>query len=195
MPGFVAAAVVAAALLVAAVVATSLAGDDTGSTGVPGVGGAGDSGGAGDLIGALVGVGAGVALAVVGVVTARRIRRDFASRNPEIERRAAAVLFGAAARDDLTTSLLVEIDDVLASLRAVDQRVLGMTLRAMVGEFDRATASSDRQSALVNIVTIMEKLQQRLSPWHVRHRDAIATGIAVVGCASGVASAVGGLLA
>jgi hypothetical protein len=143
----------------------------------------------------VVGIGAGAALTAGGLAGGRRLRRGLGGHDPEIERRAADVLFGAGGRSDLTASLLVEVDDVLAGLRSVDQRVLGMTLVGMVSEFGQATDSQDRQSALVNIVTIMDKLQDRLSPWHIRHRDAIATGVGVLGCASGIASAVGGLLA
>jgi len=35
----------------------------------------------------------------------------------------------------------------------------------------------------------MEKIQGRLAPWHVRHRDAVATTVTVVGCLTGLASA------
>ncbi len=59
----------------------------------------------------------------------------------------------------------------------------------MVHEFETGTQSADRQSALLNIVALMEKIQGRLAPWHVRHRDAVATTVTVVGCLTGLASA------
>jgi len=36
----------------------------------------------------------------------------------------------------------------------------------------------------------MERVSKHYSPWHVRHKDAIATAIAVLGCAAGVATVV-----
>lgn len=44
------------------------------------------------------------------------------------------------------------------------------------------------------MVTLMEKLTRQLLPWHVRHKEAIATSIAVVGSLAGVASVVSGFL-
>lgn len=35
---------------------------------------------------------------------------------------------------------------------------------------------------------------KQLSPWHIRHKEAIATGIAIVGSLIGVASVVSGFL-
>jgi hypothetical protein len=138
---------------------------------------------------------AGLAIVALGLALAWTVRRRPASRSPQIERRASQVLFGAGRHEDLTKSLIIEVDKVIGSLRTLDARVMGMTLLAMIDEYDTAKQSTDRQGALINVVTIMEKLQIRLSPWHVRHKDAIATAIAVVGCLSGTASAVSGFLA
>jgi hypothetical protein len=138
---------------------------------------------------------AGAAIVALGLALAWTVRQRSASRSPQIERRASQVLFGAGRREDLTKSLMFEVDTVVSSLRTLDARIMGMTLLAMIDEYDTARQSSDRQAALVNVVTIMEKLQVRLSPWHVRHKDVIATTIAVVGCLSGAASAVSGFLA
>jgi hypothetical protein len=137
---------------------------------------------------------AGAAIVALGLALAWAVHRRSASRSPEIERRATQVLFGTDTHGDLTKSLMIEVDQVIGSLRTLDARVMGMTLLAMIGEYDAAKQSSDRQAALVNVVTIMEKLQTRLSPWSIRHKDAIATTIAVIGCISGAASAISGFL-
>jgi hypothetical protein len=136
-----------------------------------------------------------VALVVGGIGAGLGVRRRLARQEPEIGRRAAGVVFGAGERDDLSLSLMVEVEDVMRSLERVDDRVLGLTLVGMVAEYRDAGESSERQAALVNVVTIMEKVQARLSPWPVRHRDAIAVAVAVVGCITGIATLVTGWLA
>ncbi|MGH3929864.1 MAG: hypothetical protein ACRDTF_07790, partial [Pseudonocardiaceae bacterium] len=142
----------------------------------------------------MVRVGAGLAIAGVALAVARHIRRRWASRAPEAERRAATILFGAGQRAELTQSLMIEVDQVVRNLDSFDAKFLGMTVVAMIHEYEAAKNSSDRQSALLNVVVLMEKLQAHFSPWHVRHKDAIATSVAVVGALAGVASVVSGFL-
>lgn len=83
---------------------------------------------------------------------------------------------------------------MVRNLNSLDAKFLGMTVVAMIREYEEARESSERQAALLNVVVLMEKLQARLSPWHVRHKDAIATGVAVVGALAGAASVVSGFL-
>jgi hypothetical protein len=64
----------------------------------------------------------------------------------------------------------------------------------MVREYQESRSSLDRQAALLNVVALMEKLQSHLAPWHVRHRDAIASTVAVVACATGVVTAISGFV-
>lgn len=142
----------------------------------------------------LIRVSVGLAIAGVGLVVAHQIRRRWTSRSPDTERKAATILFGAGQRDELTRSLMIEVDEVVKNLDSFDAKFLGITVVAMIREYEQARKSSDRQAALLNVVTLMEKLQVCLSPWHVRHKDAIATGIAVVGALAGVASVVSGFL-
>jgi hypothetical protein len=89
---------------------------------------------------------------------------------------------------------MIEVDQVVKNLNSFDAKFLGMTVVAMIREYEDARESSERQTALLNVVVLMEKLQARLSPWHVRHKDAIATAIAVVGAVAGVAGVVSGFL-
>jgi eukaryotic-like serine/threonine-protein kinase len=131
----------------------------------------------------------GAALAIAAIVLARTLRRRWSARSPETERRAASILFGAESRADLTRSLVIEVDHLVSALSGLDRKLLGMTVVAMIHEYETSRESADRQSALLNVVTLMEKIQTRLAPWHVRHRDAITTGVAVVGCLTGIVSA------
>ncbi|MGH3884259.1 MAG: hypothetical protein ACRDRC_12770, partial [Pseudonocardiaceae bacterium] len=142
----------------------------------------------------LVRIGIGLAIAGIAFVVAQQIRRRWTSRAPEAERRAATILFGAGQRDELTRSLMIEVDQVVRNLKSLDAKFLGMTVVAMIHEYEAAKESSERQAALLNVVALMEKLQAHFSPWHVRHKDAIATCVAVVGALAGVASVVSGFL-
>lgn len=141
-----------------------------------------------------LGVGAGLAVVSGALLLAGRVRRRWADRAPEVQERAATILFGAGQRAELTQSLMIEVDQVVKNLNSLDARFLGMTVVAMIREYEEARDSSQRQTALLNVVALMEKLQAHLSPWHVRHRDAIATIIAVVGSLVGVAGVVGSFL-
>lgn len=83
---------------------------------------------------ALLGVGnglarAGVGLAIVGVAlaVAQQIRHRWTSRAPEAERQAATILFGAGQRDELTRSLMIEVDQVVRNLKSFDTKFPGMT--------------------------------------------------------------------
>lgn len=138
----------------------------------------------------IVSVGVGVGA----VALARILRRRWREPAPEAEQRATAILFGAQDRSALTQSLVIEVDALVGSLRTLDNRILGMTMVAMLHEYETGNDSGERQTALLNIVELMEKVQARLAPWHVRHRDAITLTIGVVGAATGVAGTIGALV-
>ncbi len=139
-------------------------------------------------------IGLGLAVVAVALAVAQHIRRRWASRAPEAEQRAAGILFGAGQREVLTRSLMIEVDQVVRNLNSLDAKFLGMTVVAMIREYEEARDSSERQAALLNVVALMEKLQAHFSPWHVRHKEAIATGIAVIGSLVGVATVISGFL-
>ncbi|MCX6593441.1 MAG: serine/threonine-protein kinase [Acidobacteria bacterium] len=136
----------------------------------------------------------GAVLSAAGIGGAILLRRRWSGQNPELQQQAAHILFGAASRDDLTRTLMVQVDRVVSGLRSVDAAVVGVSVVAMVREYETAKESSDRQKALMNVVELMAKIQNHLAPWHVRHKDALTTGIAVVGCLVGIAQAVAAFL-
>lgn len=138
-------------------------------------------------------LGAGVVIVGVALLAARWVRQ-LASRSPEAERQAAGILAGASDRDALTRSMVIQVDHVVARLKGIDAKVLGLTMVMLIREAEEARNSADRVAALMQIVALMEKLMRRLSPWYVRHKEGIATGIAIVGSLVGVASAVSGFL-
>jgi len=60
----------------------------------------------------------------------------------------------------------------------------------MLDEYGRATDAKDRQAALMNVVALSEKLTLRLSPWYERHKEVIASAVAVLGGMSGLVTAI-----
>lgn len=138
-------------------------------------------------------VAGGLVVAGGALFVARRVRR-LASRAPDTERQAASILTGAGGREALTKSMVLEVDQVVAKLKGLDARLLGYTMVMLIREAEEATESADRVAALIQMVTLMEKLVKQLSPWHVRHKEAIATVIAIVGALVGIASVVSGFL-
>lgn len=136
---------------------------------------------------------AGLVVVAVALVVARRVRR-LVGPAPEAERRAAGILTGAGSRAALTESMVLEVDQVVARLRTLDAKFLGLTLVLLIREAEEAKESADRVAALTQMVTLMEKLTRKLLPWYVRHKEAIATIIAIVGSLAGVASVVSGFL-
>jgi hypothetical protein len=138
-------------------------------------------------------VGAGVVIVPVALLVAWRVRR-LVGRSPDTQRQAVGILTGATSRTALTESMVLEVDQVVAKLKGLDAKFLGLTMVMLIREAEEAKESADRVAALVQMVSLMEKLTRQLSPWHVRHKEAIATGIAIVGSLAGVASVVSGFL-
>lgn len=135
------------------------------------------------------------ALVVVGsVAVARVLDRRWSAPMPELDQEVAGVVLGARTRADLSRSLMIEVDKVVQRLERLDEAVLGITVAALVLEYKSAKTSPDRQAALLNVVTVMEKVRARFAPWHVRHKDAITTSVLVVGSLTGVAGAVAAFL-
>lgn len=122
---------------------------------------------------------------LAGVRLGRFIRRQ----KPLAQTRAEHILTGTSGREALTRSIAIEIDSLFESLKRFDEKILAESLALMLDEYDDATASDDRQRALMNAVTILDKLTQRLSPWYVRHEKAVAFVVSAVGIISGVATA------
>lgn len=137
-----------------------------------------------------VSIGISSAILVSGLGAALAFRRRVSRPALAAQQRATDILFGARDRGALTNTLRIEVDSVVAQLRGLDARVIGVSVMAMANEYEQSKSSSDRQTALMNVVTLMERLQQHLDPWHVRNKDLVATLIAVTSALAAVAQAV-----
>lgn len=86
----------------------------------------------------------------------------------------------------------MQVTDLVARLRDLDERILAGTVALMLDEYQKASDTKDRQSALMNVVSLSEKLGQRLSPWYVRYKDVIGSAVAAAGAISGLLTAYNG---
>lgn len=96
--------------------------------------------------------------------------------------------------EDLTRSMLVQVDELVARLAAPEARFLGLSVMATIRDYDRADDFGRRAELLQQAVATMQQLVRELAPWCVRHKEAITLVIAVVGAATAVATAVAGFL-
>jgi hypothetical protein len=121
------------------------------------------------------------------------LRKWLGSRS-SVKAEAYDLVLGAKARVDLSATIALQLDDLVAKLRGLDERILAGTVALMLDEYGRATDTKDRQAALMNVVALSEKLANRLSPWYERYKEAIASGVAVIGGISGLLTAISSLL-
>jgi len=135
-------------------------------------------------------IGLGAALVVSGVVLGMAVRRHAARKRDDLSGEIAELLKGGGTRKALSKKLAAQVDQVIARCRMMDERFLGLTMRVMVEEYGHARSFDDGQKALMNAITILDRLGPRLSPWYVRHEKLVATGVSLVGIVSGLATAV-----
>ncbi|MBX2814277.1 MAG: serine/threonine protein kinase [Myxococcales bacterium] len=128
----------------------------------------------------------GSGLIIAGPKLSDYVRAWLGTKGTEAGEKARGVLFGARSRADLTSSLAVEIGGLLARCRQLDERLLGTSLAIMVKDFEVLSEPGDRRAALIEIVGLIERLTQRLSPWYVRHEKLLTTLVSTMGIGSGI---------
>jgi len=130
----------------------------------------------------------GVLLAVSGVAIGMVLRRYFARKREQITGEISELLKGGRTKKALSMTLAIQVDEVIAKCRLMDEKFLGLTMALMVKEYDSARKFDDRQKALMNAIAILDKLGPKLSPWYIRHDKLVATGVSLVGIISGLAT-------
>lgn len=136
----------------------------------------------------------GLALAAGGVVGGRTVRRIAHSRMHEVEVDAERLLLGLRTRRALSDTLQIEVTRIIARCRDLDERLLGITIMKMIHEYDAANESNERQAALMNVATLLEKLRGRLSPWYARFEKQLALTTSVLGIATGAITVIAGIM-
>ena len=144
------------------------------------------------------GVGRGLALfggllLIWASITGAFCLRGWLGRRSSTKDQAYDLALGAKTRVDLTATIALQLDDLICRIRALDEQILAGSVALMLDEYSRATDAKDRQSALMNVVTLSEKLAQRLSPWYVRYKDVIASAVALLGAVSGLLTTINAL--
>jgi Protein kinase domain len=132
----------------------------------------------------------GLILSFAGVGMWFWARKWLGARKSEIQRDADSILLGRKSLDALTRSLAIQVDAIITRVKQVDEMIIAHTLAMMVKEYEGAVESKDRQSALVNAISILEKLTTKLSPWYVRHDKFVAFVVSSVGVVSGLVTIV-----
>jgi hypothetical protein len=135
----------------------------------------------------------GIFLTAIGIGGGFWIRGRLNRSTSELKSEALSLALDAKQRMDVTATIALQVTDLVGRLRQIDQRILAGTVALMLNEYQTASEGKDRQSALMNVVALSEKLGQRLSPWYVRYKDVIATFVAVAGALSGLLTAYNGL--
>jgi serine/threonine protein kinase len=133
-------------------------------------------------------------LVMAGSIAAGFWLRGWLGSKSKVKTQAFDLMFGARARVDLTATIALQLDELVGKLRALDERILAGTVALMLDEYGRATDAKDRQAALMNVVALSEKLTLRLSPWYERHKELIASAVAVLGAVSGLVTAINSVL-
>ena len=144
--------------------------------------------------GALQWIAGGVAVAAGSLLVANLVRRLARSRLHAVEGSVEDLLLGVRTKRTLTATLQLQVTQIIARCRALDERLLGVTILKMIGEFDTAKESGDRQSALMNVAALMEKLRGQLSPWYARSEKQLALATSFIGIVMGVLSVVAGVI-
>jgi len=135
-----------------------------------------------------IGVALGAGLALGGLILGRAIQNRLAARRRAVAIEAQDILTGARAKKRLSQTLAFQVDQLMEKCRVADEKFLAASMAVMVEEFRSATAFDDRQKALMNAVTLLDKLMPKLSPWYVRHDKLIGFGVTIVGILSGLAA-------
>src|SRR5262249_30262 len=133
-------------------------------------------------------------LLMVASIAAGLWLRKWLGEKSAVKDQAVDLNLGAKARVDLTATIAVQVNELVTRLHGLDEQILAGTVGLSLQEYGRATEAKGEQAALMNVVTLSEKLTQRLSPWYVRYKEVIASAVAVLGAMSGLLAAITSLL-
>ena len=134
----------------------------------------------------ILGIVTGVIYILCGIYLAHGIREWFKIRENKAQKELGRLLLSSKSRETLSSSIALEVDNLIATVHRIDDRILATSLAIMVKEYQESKESPYRQAALMNAVQLLEKLVVRLSPWYVRHEKLIALIVSLVGIISGV---------
>ena len=106
------------------------------------------------------------------------------------------LVLGTNNKLDLTATMALELDELVTRLRSLDDRLLAGPAELMLKEISTTSDPENRQKAIMNLSTLLEKLADRShTPWYQRYKEVIASAVAVMGGASGLITAVNSVLA
>jgi serine/threonine protein kinase len=121
--------------------------------------------------------------------------RGWLAGSSNVADQAYQLVLGAKDRVDLTATMAFQLDELIARLHDLDDRILAGSVVLMLNEYGSASDPKDRQAALMNVVALSEKLARHLAPWYERYKEVIASAVAVMGGVSGLMTAINSVLA
>lgn len=131
----------------------------------------------------------GIFLIIGGLTSGFVLRKLFQKLKIQIQKDIIRLFHKTKSYNNLTDTLALQLDELISKCNSIDQKILGMTVMQMVKEYKLAKESNERQSALMNVAQLLEKLMTRLSPWYVRHEKLIVFVISIIGIISGILTA------
>jgi serine/threonine protein kinase len=132
----------------------------------------------------------GVAISLGGVVISVYVSRWLRNLRPALADDASRILLGAEHRRLMTQSLALDVQQLIAHCRSLDQRILGRSLALVVDQLQHAGSPGDQLQVLSLVVSTMTQLSERLLPWYVRYEKVLAFFVALVGLVTGIITAV-----
>ncbi|MEP7000064.1 MAG: serine/threonine-protein kinase [bacterium] len=135
----------------------------------------------------------GIGLMLAGLLAGTLIGRAIDDRRTALERQVTLALTGSRDKLNLTRTMILTVDAIVQQTAKLDVQFLGATIISMVGEYNEAKESSDKQQALVRATELLEKLLEKSSPWYVRNSKWIVAAASLVGLVSGASKLVGDL--
>ena len=132
----------------------------------------------------------GMVLIAFGIFCGFQIHRVANQELHQSSQRAANVLSGTGNRESLTETIALEGDQLIEQVTGLNEKIMAKTVALMLHEYRDAKDSEDRRDALEKTVNLLDKLTNRMTPWHVRYQSVLAFFVTDVGFISGVISIV-----
>lgn len=129
---------------------------------------------------------AGTCLFFAGMGLSKWLQDSAQPQRELAQARAQEIVLGNADPEVLSRSITIAVDEVVARCNGLDERILALSMRAMVDEHRRGETSGDRRAALLDLVSLLEKVRHRVSPWYIRYERQLSFVIKVTSAAAGL---------
>ncbi len=129
----------------------------------------------------------GFALAAVGAghQLSRRVHTRASDVRSALPFQAVDLISSDNARDQLSTTICIEIDAYRAAAAGTGDDILTITMVAAAQEYRDADSTDDRIKALQMLTDLNAKISSRLKPWWLDYEKLVARGISLISLLAG----------